>query len=456
MSNRVVISADGLFGYTQGGSTMVRLNLGAAAAGVGGKAGERNEAPTTPAKKPESGDFVPWGDDNLFPQAVIKDIESNTVLPSTLEKKTSMMYGAGLMYGIVTGYNADGSEQFKRLSVPEIEAFVRGSRLNRYGFEAIQDLNIFANAFAELIVSKDRKTITGISIQEAAWCRYQKPKKGVSPGIYINANWDNGGKADDEYSTPVPLLDPYYDAVGALQARTDGFKYIYPLFIPSSDKALYQLASWNALRRSGWLDVAKSIPEFKKALFKNQLSVKYLITIHSAYWEWKYGDWEGLSRDERVRLISEELTAFEATMSGTAGAAKTVMSTTILDKLTNQQVQAFQIEAIDDKLKDGLYVEDSAEASSHIYTALGVAPSLMGVSPGKGMGAGAGGGSEPRVLFNNFVSTSRFWLDLVTEPLDLISAYNNWMAEGQLITWRFLNPYVMTQADSKPAQQESK
>jgi hypothetical protein len=287
-----------------------------------------------------------------------------------------------------------------------------------------------------------------------------KPKAGLPTQIAINANWDNGGTAFDEYATRVPLIDPYYDAVGNLRGRTDAFKYVYPLSIPSPDKAYYQLASWNSVRRSGWLDVMAAIPEFKKALFKNQLSVKYLISIHSAYWEWKYGDWEGLSRDEKVSLLDAELKAFDEVMSGTNGAGKTVMSTTILDKRTNQEVEAFKITAIDDKLKDGLYIEDSAEAASHIYTATGVAPSLMGVSPGKGMGGGAGGGSEPRVLFNNFVSTAQFHMDLVLEPLNLIARYNNWAVNGKRVKWRFLNPFVMqpaaADAPSAPAKQESK
>ncbi|GAB3743087.1 hypothetical protein GCM10027594_22400 [Hymenobacter agri] len=459
------MNKDATLAYTEKSGTVFRLNMSAASAaalrGSGGKPAVEEE-PTTPQKKPDTGgDVIPWGEDNLFPQAVIKDIEKNTVLPSVLERKTSMMYGGGIVYGIITGVNQDGAKIFEAQQIEEIDDFLEGSNVARYAFEALHDVNTFSNAFPELIVSKNRQKIVGLSTQEAPWTRYLKPKAGGLPThVVLNANWDNGGTATDDYAVQVPILDPYYDAVGALRARTDGFKFIYPLSIPSPDKALYQLASWNAVRRSGWLEVAAAIPEFKKSLFKNQLSVKYLVSIHSAYWEWKYGDWEGLSQEEKVRLINDELTAFDNVMSGTNGAGKTVMTTTILDKRTNQEVEAFKITAIDDKLKDGLYIEDSAEASSHIYTAVGVAPSLMGVSPGKGMGDGAGGGSEPRVLFNNFVSTAQFHLDLVLEPLNLIARYNNWTVNGKRIRFRFLNPFVM-QPDAKDSsaadpQQQSK
>jgi hypothetical protein len=437
---------------------MVRTGLSAAtSSGSGAPADAPGEAPTTPAKKPDgSDDIAPWGEDNLFPQSVIKDIEKNTILPAVLEKKTSMMYGGGLVYGIITGKDKDGRPLFEAQSIPEIDEFMVYSRLDLYGFEGLHDINTFANAFPELILSKNRQKVKLISIQEAAWCRYLKPKKGVIPGVVINANWDNGGKPGDEYATTVPVLDPYFDAVGNLRAQQKGFKFIYPLSIPSPDKALYQLAAWNSVRRSGWLDVAAAIPEFKKALFKNQLSVKYLIEVHSAYWEWKYGDWDGLTREEKKTLLEEEIKAFNDVMQGTNGAGKTVMTTTILDKKTMQEVPAFKITAIDDKLKDGIYIEDSNEASTHTYTALSMPPSLMGVSPGKGMGDGAGGGSEPRVLFNNFISTSQFQLDLLTAPLNLISRYNNWQVGGKWIVWRFLNPFIMEEPQSQPKQQETK
>jgi hypothetical protein len=462
---RVVVNNDATLAYTQQSGTVFRLNMSAASAaalrGSGGKTVQETP-PTTPAKKPDAGgDVIPWGEDNLFPQAVIRDIEKNTVLPSVLERKTSMMYGGGIVYGIITGVNKDGSKIFEAQMVPEIDDFIEDTNVACYAYEALHDINTFSNAYPELIISKNRQKIVGISTQEAAWTRYLKPKQGGLPThVVFNANWDNGGTATDEYATQVPILDPYHGVVANLRARTDGFKFVYPISIPSPDKALYQLASWNAVRRSGWLDVAAAIPEFKKSLFKNQLSVKYLVSIHSAYWEWKYGDWEGLEKEEKIRLINDELTAFDNVMSGTNGAGKTVMTTTILDKRTNLEVEAFKITAIDDKLKDGLYIEDSAEASSHIYTAVGVAPSLMGVSPGKGMGDGAGGGSEPRVLFNNFVSTAQFHLDLVLAPLNLIARYNNWTVNGKPVKFRFLNPFVMQPASkdapAADAQQQSK
>jgi hypothetical protein len=463
--SKIVINGAASYGYSSGTGAMYRLNapMGAAAGATGGQASGGSapaSEPTSAEKKVDGGaEFVPWGDDNLFPQAVIKDIELSTMLPAIFEKKTDTMYGGGLMYGTITGVDKANNLVFQRAYDPNIEAWMQGTALNRYAYEVLHDINTFANGFPELVLSKDRSKIVGISAQEAAWCRYRKPKGGRLTDVFINANWDNGGAPDSPETVTVPIIDPYYNAVDALRDRP-GYKFIYPISVPSPDKAMYQLASWNSVRRSKWLKVAAQIPEFKQMLFENQVSVKYLITVHSAYWEWKYGDWDVLTRDEKKQLLEAEIKAFDEVMSGTKGAGKTVMSTTILDKRTGLEVPAFTITAIDDKIKDGIYIEDSQEASSHIFTATGFAPSLMGVSPGKGMGAGAGGGSEPRVLFSNFVSTAQFKLDLVLEPLNFAMRYNGATIDGKPVVWRFVNPYVMTEAaagtPSAPAQQETK
>jgi hypothetical protein len=193
------------------------------------------------------------------------------------------------------------------------------------------------------------------------------------------------------------------------------------------------------IRKSGWLDVAQAIPEFKKQLFINQLSIKYIIEADIRYWDWKYPDWSEKKEGERKQLIAEELDAFEKTMAGTSGAGKSVMSVTMPDPNGGPPISVFKVTPIDDKIKSGLYVEDSQEASSHIYTALQVDPTLSGISPGKGMGAGSG--SDKRVAANLFVNTHSFHQDLILEVLNLVRDYNGWDSE---LEFRFLNPEINT------------
>lgn len=448
-----IVNQDGTMAYGSTSGVMMKTN---ARLGAGAKVEQLGAAPTTSFQKNEgSNDIEFWGDDNLFPQNVRKEVEKNTILPTILQKRAEFWYGGGIMYGRLVDYDSNGNPILKRAmpgEFPEVDLFWRRSNIRRYGFEGFSDLSWWANAFPELILSRDRSQINRLQILEAPFCRYSKakPKTGVFEKVYFNANWENGGTFNDENSTPVPVLDPYSDPVEGLRARTDGFKYVYPLSIPSPEKNAYQLASWNSVRRSGWLEVAQAIPEFKKALFKNQLTVKYVITVHAEFWNFKYGDWEAKSPEERKKIISDELEEFDKIMAGNEGAGKTIMATEFTHPDTKETIPAFKVEAVDDKLKSGMYIEDSQEASSHIFTAVGVAPTLMGVSPGKGMGAGSG--SDARVAFNNFISTSKFQQDLILEPLELVRDYNGW--DPQLQFW-VQNPLIMTLDKGKQVQQES-
>ncbi|RSK45180.1 hypothetical protein [Hymenobacter rigui] len=448
---QLLFSSAGSTAYWRGsgplaGSVVRGLGFSAAAGSAGGNSATQDGAtPSSPVEKGQNGDVALWGEANDFPQQVLKSLESNTILPSVLEWKTRAVYGGGVVYGRVTDFDGSGNEIFKRERLPDVEAFFRRSNIPRYAYEGLQNLFTYAQSYPELIQSLNKQKITTLTTQDTAFCRYSVPKANqpVPDYVHISANWPDA-KPGDEYTTSVPVLDPYYEPVEALKADTRGFKYIYPLALPSPGKALYQLASWNSIRRSGWLDVAQAIPEFKAAMFKNQLSIKYLIETDERYWKWKYPDWDTKTTEQRRQIIGDELSDFEKTMTGAQGAGKSILSVSVQDPRTGESVSAFKVTAIDDKVKSGLHIEDSQEASSHIYTALSVDPTLVGISPGKGMGAGSG--SDKRIAFNNFISTHRFHQDLILEPLYLVRDYNGW-PEG--LEFRFLNPLAQTADVSK-------
>ena len=440
----VHINPDLSFGYIDGVGALVRTGTGSSTA--------PGAMPTGSLIKVSVGssDVAFWGDNNGFPQEVVADAEANTSLATMLNWKAKAWYGGGLVYGTVE-FNANGEEVFKRLRLPQVEEFMRRSNANRFAMEALVDISWFGNAFPEMIVSRDRSQIYSVSTQDACYCRYAKAHKvqDIMQVVYINANWTTGGRFDDAFTTKVPVVDPYYDAVEGLRARRDGFKYIYPISFPSPDKSEYQLASWNTVRRSGWLDIGRAVVEFKKMLLKQILSVEWIIEINPAYWEWKFKNWDEKSDDERRTLMTAELKNFGDVMSGSNGAGKSLMTTTVKDAQGND-VAAFKVTALDKKMREGLFNEDSQESASHVFTAGGVAPTLMGIQPGKNMGAGSG--SDARVAFNNFISTSTFEQHLVLEVLHFIRDYNGW---PENLEFRFKNPLIMTLDKGKQTQQET-
>lgn len=405
--------------------------------------------PTQPIEKVDgSSVFAPWGYDNLFTQGVIEDCEKNPILGSTLVWKAKAMYSEGIVYGKIEP-DPDGNDIFKRLNDPEIESFMRRSNISRYGIESAIDLYYFYNVFPEIILSNDRKKIVSISTHDASYCRWGlQNSKGLIEQCYINANWSNGGTIKD--SIRVPVLDVYLDASNKLKARTDSFKYIYPISFPSPGKTYYQLAPWNAIRSSGWLELANSIPKFKKAIMENQISIKYHIEVSDLWWEWKFPKWRTMTDQEKVDAKTAEFKTFQDFVSGKDNAGKFLLSTFKTDPVSGKEYAGWKITAIDDKVKDGMYLEDGKEAGANIISALGVDNTLIS-TPGDGMGGGSG--SDKLVAYQVYNALNKVEADIVLEPLTFISEYNGWLDRIPGLTWAFKNNLSTAQQQVKPMRQ---
>ncbi|MGI4866108.1 MAG: hypothetical protein ACRYFZ_19445 [Janthinobacterium lividum] len=434
--------------FFNGAASVAYLPKLGAAVRLGTPAATPGATPSTPYVRDltlGTGPVARWGADNLFPQRVLADLRENTVLHPGLEWKARALYGGGLMYGSLV-YGDDGVETFKPLRLAPVEDFIRRNQLHKWAQGTARDIVTFYSAFPELILSKDRSLITNITRQKVPFCRWssQNPQTGFIEWCYLNANWSNWSGEGDQYTIKVPAIVPGYDLQESLRNDRRGHKFIYPLNYPSMDETFYPLATWDVARMSGWLAVAKSIPEFKKALFENQISIKYLIEVSTWWWKWKYGqNWDGLPLEERQKYMNEELAKFEEFMTGNQAAGNSLMVTFDSDPLRGTEYAGWKITPIDNKIKDGIYVEDSQEASLHLYSALDIDPTLRGITPGKSMGGGSG--SDKRVAFNVYLSLQQSFQDILLEVLGFICDYNGWTDEkGLPLVWRCRNALITT------------
>lgn len=385
--------------------------------------------PTSPVISPSLaqnlGEITMWGDDNLFPQNVIKEARKSTLIPSTIVKQAHMLQSSGMVYGRVTGFDKDGRETFEYVHDPEVEQWLKRTNLKRYLREASLSYHWFYNLFPEFILSKDRSKVLSVMSQRPEYCRWEKQneKTGYVDNCYISASWENlSGITDKRYVTKVPTVDPYFDAAYSLK-HGSSFKYIYPLSYPSPGTTFYQLAPWNGLRESGWLDVSLSIPAFKKALFKNQITIKYMIEVSTWWWNWQYPGFDEFDPAKKKQIMDKELDSFEKFMKGEENSGKAIFTTYQSDPQYQKKYDGWKIEAIDDKIKDGIYIEDSQEAASHLLYALGWDPTLTGPIPGRN-GMGAGSGSDKRVASEIYLSMIEPHRDVVLEPVQFAFDYN--------------------------------
>ena len=184
---------------------------------------------------------------------------------------------------------------------------------------------------------------------------------------------------------------------------------------------------WNTARNSGWMDISKVIAMFKKYLMENQASIKYHIHIDMDYWPMRFGkeEWNKMDISQKQSAQQAELNAWKKFMKGSGGAGNVHVSS--MEWLDRHQMhrEFWKIEELKGHItKDGVYVEDSREASEHKISALGLHQSMIGNAPGGSLGAGSGSGN--RVAFNQRLSMAKFAQDRALAPLNLIARFNGW------------------------------
>lgn len=388
-----------------------------------------------------------WGDANDFPKKVDQACELNSDLASSLDWLARLLYSGGVSYKVLDCKT--GAESSKR--VADIDAFL--FRNFQYPFSACKNLFKYVNIFPQMNLSKDRAKIDWLINRPSGHCRHSlQNKKGEIRDCYINAQWSEGAGVEDKETVKFPSLNSLTVTKEDLQSDNRGLEYIYPLFYPNG-KIYYQLADWNGIRNNGWLDLANEVPKLKMAIMKNQITIKYHVRMPDYWMAWKYEDWDKLSQKERVKKTKEEVKKFDDFLKGSEHAGKTITSTYRTDEHTGKEFPGWQIVPIDDKLKDGMYLEDSQEATIKIFSALGIDPSLFGIIPGKG--GSNRSGSDKREAMNIAVSLLQAHADIVLRPYNFISYYNGWNNEEQWIQWSFNRPLLQTLDKVTPKRRET-
>ena len=156
---------------------------------------------------------------------------------------------------------------------------------------------------------------------------------------------------------------------------------------------------------------------------KNQIGIRYIIHVPDYWWKWKYKEWDSFSPDEQREKIQTEYKNAEKFLTGEANAGKILFTSYKFSEDLQKEYPGWRVEEVGNKWKDGMYIEDSHEASAHLLYAMGFDPTLVGFSPGKNH-TSAGSGSDKRVAYNIYMAGIHPARDLILEPLNLLTRYN--------------------------------
>ena len=386
-----------------------------------------------------------WGDDNNFP-GMIRDILAKDAEMKELIN-TCVLYalGKGVTAFQETGVDAEGNPILKAINDPEIRAFYNSRMVKKYLHEGLIDLFTYFNVFPEMIPTKNRDKIHGIYVNEAFHCRWEEMgDDGVLKRVIHNKNWPNAKLTDTNETTLIRALDPYdLDILTSTKLDKSLTKWIYPVSYPTIGQTYYQVAHWDGLRVSGWLDIAAKIPEFKAAMLKNQMAIKYLIRIPNTYWPSKYPNWMELDEAQQLARKKETLMDINKSLTDVENSGKSILNEVGYDPITKEKLPGWEIDVIDDKTKPGQFLEDSQEASAFKMRALGLDNAIVGhLMTGKGMGAGSG--SDKRIAWNLFITKIQPYRDIIADPLKFIAEFNGWTDKYPGFTLGFRDTVLQT------------
>ena len=378
-------------------------------------------------EKVKGAEYVNWGEDNQYPQNLIKAIRNDEVLSPNKELTVKTCYGAGLMFkDLITG---------EKTTDKDVKKFMMRNNLPYFLINQITDFKYFFISIDVIILNAEAKKIVQVRHKSMVNCRLAPMKNGVIPYV-VSADFS---KSTPENIEKIPLLD-IYDPLGDLLVRlgrepgddgktgtaTEERKFAVMTIFPTPGDAYYPTPYYTSFVRSKWYDIKQLIPIAKKAKLKNISSLRYVIEIHEDYWQRLINNekiYDEQKQNERIALEKKNIIAF---VSGLENSGKTLFTTMYKD-LKGETVADIRITVLNSQKEGGDWSEDIAEASSVACYSDGIHPNMIGAAPGKsGMN---NSGSDKRELFTMKQSMETTFHHLILNLFNVIIEFNGWNVE---------------------------
>lgn len=400
-------------------------------------------------------DYALWGNlENKLPQELQMDVEFSPLISGIVRLKSEMQYSGGLSYGFkqVIEKGAGAEEHFKPIIDAEIESFLRKNNIHRFLMACLMDMNTYSMAFPQLVLDQsDKPKVKKLMnhTTRAKNCRVSKADKyGNHSKVFVNPNFGISGFNEDDTMEITAL--PEFDKESFMRGSAKR-QFVDIIKIPDLGRVNHTHPDWDSTRNSAWLEIAELIAQFKKYLIQNQASIKYHIEIDEQYWPARFGteEWRAMSQTDKETKMRDEIDEWAEFMKGPEKSGNLQVTTMKWDESRGVHRSFWKITELKGFVsKDGVYIEDSREASENIMVAFGMHPDIIGNAPGTNLGSGSGSGN--RVSYNQRLSMAKFTQDSICAILDLIADFNGWRerlekeAENSVFQFRFRNSLITT------------
>jgi hypothetical protein len=340
--------------------------------------------------------WSPWGEDNLEPNLIANDIENCPVLSAGIETEARLAVGKSLDPFLLVDKDQDGNETLEWVSDAQVNDWLEDNNNYEFSYRNIYNMLGYGLGASQFILSKDRKYINRIAATNIYTGRLEKKNKfGDIQNLYLCADWENAPTAfDADKIKRVPLLREGYE-LQDLEESKNGKEFAILHRLIRNGRGYYP----QPLHRSAkaWVKISRSVPGFKNALNANQMSIKYIILIADTYWKRIHKTWDTYTPEKRKEIIDERYREINDFLTGELNAGKSILAGKYYDPYSKEYVDDITITVVDDKMKEGKMLPDSAAADKQILFSMFFNPAIWGGNLlGDGASGGAGSGSDIR------------------------------------------------------------
>lgn len=337
-------------------------------------------------------EWIPWGVNDDFPKVIANLIRKSTVGRAGLQYITKSLYGQRLITYKVNDLSGSGAEQMELVPLPEWEEIVARSNFDRLRLALCQDYAYFQICMPQVRFNGNKTKIWAFDFHKMSHCRFapMDTKTGRIPLVFVSGNFPDV-KAEDCQKIKVIDEMQFFDQMEEIREDLKTFKYVIPQSWPDVINDYYPVAFWDSARESGYLDIAISIPAYIKALFKNQMSLKYHIDIPIEYFEDLYKNtWHSLSDQERDDIFTDLYNDVVDKLTGAENAQKAIMTFSRTGQ-NGKPIGAWSINVIDDKTQNSGLLPNASAANLEILFAMNINPAASGAG---NTGSSATGGAN--------------------------------------------------------------
>lgn len=382
-------------------------------------------------------DFIRRGRNCDLQRNLLKKIGENITVSANIDHKDKVVFGDGVL---VYREKRDGTgkitrEELMESDAPEIFEFMRLNDYNQIRMELANDLNIFGDAYIEYVFNRESKPkIAELRVRETTFSLISKvdEKTGKSEWHGYSDEWHKGTPQENIIVTPLldrrASLRDLAQRIGKApnkdgkQEAVKDRRFVHNLKVNTPGRFYYSHPYWWSVFLSGWYDFASAIPKYKRALMKNQVSLRYLVYIHADFWGKLYKAEKITDEKKQAERRSRFLSEMEEYLAGEENAGKTFVSEFRYDKIKGFEEKDIIIEQLENKKAGGEYIEDSEEATNNLCYAMNIHPSIIGAS-GKSKTIN---GTEARELSTIEQGSMKYIQDLTLLPLEVVKEINGW------------------------------